>query len=309
MIRNILLALLLTLAGGAQAAIRASVVMDARTGEVYAEEGADLPHPPASLTKMMTLYLAFEALETGLRSREDPVTVSARAAAQPGSRMGLRAGQVVSLGDLVTGVALASGNDAAVALAEVLAGSEAAFVARMNARAQDLGLDGTRYANPHGLTAPGHLTTARDMSTLGRRLWLDFPEFWGLFAQQQAGGLRHTNSRFLSGYAGADGIKTGYTRAAGYNITASAMRGEKRLIVTVLGAASSAERLAEVTQRMDQGFAQAPDHAPVRRRGVPRDWMAPRDPLLVAQGGAAQDPPPVAATGPPGGVGIGVFLR
>lgn len=279
-LRPVLIAgLILAMAGlaprGAAAAPTASFVLDIRTGAVYHAENADARLHPASLTKMMTLYLAFEAAARGEIDLDAMTTVSARAAAAPGARLGLRQGQRIRLRHLVRATAVRSGNDAAIALAEAIAGTEPAFVARMNARARAMGLDGTTFRNAHGLTAEGHLTTARDMSELGRRLWWDYPDEWALFRQitVDAGVARvaHTNRRFLSGYRGADGIKTGYTRAAGYTLTGSARRGEVHLIATVFGAPSSAARAARVSALLDAAFQRAPEQV----AAVPPPVLAP----------------------------------
>jgi D-alanyl-D-alanine carboxypeptidase len=287
-------------APGARAAPKAAFVMDARTGQVLLAENADTRLHPASLTKMMTLYVAFEAVERGEIALDREVTVSGQAAAEPGARLGLRAGQRISLRHLVRAVAVKSANDAATALAEAISGDEAAFVARMNRTSAAMGLDGTRFRNAHGLTTAGHLSTARDMSRLGRRLRLDFPGYWALFSRLSTdAGLRrvaHTNRRFLSAYDGADGIKTGYTRAAGYNLTASAVRGEHWVIATLFGASSSPVRAAQVARLMDAAFARLPAEvaavppppmrAPSGLRGAgPTGAMAPVRPLLVAPEG------------------------
>ncbi|RDC70954.1 D-alanyl-D-alanine carboxypeptidase [Rhodovulum sp. 12E13] len=276
----LLLALLLTgLAGAAATAPRATFVMDARTGEVLVAENAEARLHPASLTKMMTLYLAFAAAARGEIDLDAMTTVSATAAAEPGSRLGLRPGQRIALRHLVRAVAVKSANDAATALAEAIAGDEAAFVARMNEAAGAMGLAGTSFANAHGLTEAGHLSTARDMSILARRLRFDFPGEWALFSRLEAdAGVRrvaHTNRRFLSGYAGADGVKTGYTSAAGYTLAASAVRGERWVIATVFGEASSAARAAKVSRLMDAAFASIPAET---------DWVPPPPlgPLLAA---------------------------
>ncbi len=295
----------------------AAFVMDARTGEVLLAENADIRRHPASLTKMMTLYIAFEAAGRGEIDLGATVVVSARAAAEPGSRLGLDAGQSISLRHLVRAVAVKSANDAATALAEAIGGDEAGFVARMNRTAAAMGLTETTFRNAHGLTEAGHLSTARDMSRLGRRLRFDFPDEWALFSRIEAdAGVRrvaHTNRRFLSGYAGADGIKTGYTDAAGFNLTASAVRGERWVIATVLGAASSAARAAQVARLMDAAFARIP----ARVAAVPPAPLAPAAGLLAGglpTGGlltgrarplalALTSPP--APDGPPGAVSVG----
>ena len=246
----------------AAAAPFAGIVMDARTGKVLWEHNADTRLHPASLTKMLTLYIAFDAIRRGEVGIDDMVTVSANAAAEPPSRLGLRKGQRISLRHLMRAAAIKSANDAATAIGEHISGSEAAFSQRMNRTAKALGMTRSTFRNAHGLTAEGHLSTARDMNLLGRRLFYDFPEYYGMFSRrtEDAGiaQVANTNRRFLEGYRGADGIKTGYTGAAGFNLTASAERGNKRLIGTVFGGTSQANRNARMTEILDIGFGNAP---------------------------------------------------
>ncbi len=264
-----LVALFLLLAGGTagRAAPYAALVMDARTGEVLYARNADTRLYPASLTKMMTLYLTFQAVERGEISLDTRVRISRKAASQPPSRLGLRAGQRVAIRDLIRAAALKSANDAAMALAEAVGGSEARFVARMNATAREMGMTRTTFRNPHGLTERGHLSTARDMTILGRHLIYDFPQYYHLFSRTShvAAGkrIRSTNRKFLASYRGADGIKTGYTAAAGFNLTASARRGSKRIIATIFGGRSVQERNRKMAQLLDLGFRRAPADAPL----------------------------------------------
>lgn len=246
----------------AVAAPFAGIVMDARTGKVLWEQNADTRLHPASLTKMLTLYIAFDAIRRGEVSLDDMVTVTSNAAAQPPSRLGLRAGQRISLRHLIRAAAIKSANDAASAIGDHVSGSESAFAARMNRTAKALGMTRSTFRNANGLTADGHLSTARDMTLLGRRLFYDFPEYYGIFSRitEDAGiaKVANTNRRFLEGYRGADGIKTGYTNAAGFNLTASAERGNKRLIATVFGGTSTAQRNARMVDLLDIGFGNAP---------------------------------------------------
>ena len=257
----------------AMAAPYAAYVMDARTGKVIHSQNADTRLHPASLTKMMTLYIAFEAIKRGEISLDSKVTISKRAAAEPPSKLGLRAGQRIALRYLIRAAAVKSANDAATAIGEAIGGSEARFARRMNRTAKALGMNRTTFKNMHGLTESGHLSTARDMSILGRHLLYDFPEYYNLFSRVTAdAGVRkvsHTNRRFLNSYKGADGIKTGYTRAAGFNLTASAERGNERIIVTVFGGKSTTSRNAQVTKLMDLGFRRAPSRAPLRKPAKP----------------------------------------
>lgn len=256
------MALLLLAPMLAKAAPFAGIVMDARTGKVLWEHNADTRLHPASLTKMLTLYIAFDAVKRGEVTLDDMVTVSAKGAAEPPSRLGLRKGQRITLRHLIRAAAIKSANDAATTIGEHISGSEAAFAQRMNRTAKALGMNRSTFRNAHGLTADGHLSTARDMTLLGRRLFYDFPEYYGLFSRltEDAGiaKVANTNRRFLEGYKGADGIKTGYTNAAGFNLTSSAERGNKRLVATVFGGTSTANRNARMTEILDIGFGNAP---------------------------------------------------
>ena len=253
--------------GTAFAAPYAEMVIDARDGTVLRSRNADTRLHPASLTKMMTLYVTFEAVERGEIGLDDFATISSNAASEPPSRLGLRAGSRIKIRHLIRAAAVKSANDAATALAEAVGGSEGAFVARMNRTAKALGMNSTTFRNAHGLTASGHLSTARDMTTLGRHLFYDFPDYYNIFSRQTAdAGLKqvsNTNRRLLSSYRGADGIKTGYTNAAGYNLVASAERGGERVIATVFGGASGAARNARVAELLDLGFQRAPSRVAV----------------------------------------------
>ncbi|MBM9593256.1 D-alanyl-D-alanine carboxypeptidase family protein [Roseitranquillus sediminis] len=275
----------------AVAAPYAAMVIDARTGEVLHSRNADTRLHPASLTKMMTLYIAFQAVENGEISLDTPVTISRNAAAEPPSKLGLRAGQRIQFRYLIRAAAVKSANDAATAIGEAIAGSEAAFARRMNRTARALGMSRTSFKNAHGLTENGHLSTARDMTTLGRRLFFDHPQYYNLFSRRatNAGGTEvyNTNRRFLAAYRGADGIKTGYTRAAGFNLVASAERGTERIIATMFGGSSTAARNKRVAELLDMGFSRAATHvAVVRPPAVNFDVQEPthaaRNALAVA---------------------------
>ena len=257
----------------AMAAPYAAYVIDARTGKVIHSRNADTRLHPASLTKMMTLYIAFEAIERGQISLDTKVTISKNAASEPPSKLGLRPGQKIALRYLIRAAAVKSANDAATAIGEAIEGSEAKFARRMNRTAKALGMTRTTFKNAHGLTEAGHLSTAHDMTIMGRHLLYDYPEYYNLFSRITAdAGMRkvsHTNRRFLASYKGADGIKTGYTRAAGFNLTASAERGSERIIVTVFGGQTTASRNAKVAELMDMGFRRAPSRAPLRKPNAP----------------------------------------
>ncbi len=272
----------------ALAAPYADLVMDMRTGEVLHSENADTRLHPASLTKMMTLYIAFQAIERGEISLDSKVTVSKHAASEPPSKLGLRPGQTIALRYLIRAAAIKSANDAATAIGEAIEGSESAFAKRMNRTAKALGMTRTTFANANGLTAKGHLSTARDMVTLGRHLFYDFPQYYNLFSRRSADAgitqVNSTNRRFLDAYEGADGIKTGYTVPAGFNLVASAQRGNKRIIASVFGGKSTAQRNARMAQLLDMGFGKAPNRATVQK---------PAQPVYVAK--APEDLTPDAA--------------
>ena len=246
----------------AMAAPYAGFVIDARSGKVLHSENADTRLHPASLTKMMTLYVVFDAVEKGEISLDTKVRISRKAASEPPSKLGLRSGQRIKLRYLIRAAAVKSANDAATALGEAIEGSESAFARRMNRTAKELGMKRTTFKNAHGLTEQGHLSTARDMTTLGRHLFFDFPDYYNLFSRLEThAGIKqvpNTNRRFLSNYKGADGIKTGYTRAAGFNLVASAERNGERIIATVFGGRSTATRNAQVAKLLDLGFRKAP---------------------------------------------------
>jgi len=245
------------------------MVMDARTGEVLHSRNADTRLHPASLTKMMTLYIAFEAVRNGEITLDTKVRISRNAAAEPPSKLGLQAGQRIAFRHLIRAAAVKSANDAATAIGEAISGSEAAFTARMTRTARALGMNSTTFKNAHGLTQEGHLSTARDMTLLGRHLLYDYPQYYNLFSRRSThAGIKtvnNTNRRLLAAYNGADGIKTGYTRAAGFNLVASARRGDERIIATVFGGKSSTSRNAKVAELLDLGFRRAPASAPIRK--------------------------------------------
>lgn len=253
----------------AQAAPYAAVVVDARTGKVLHARNADARLHPASLTKMMTLYVVFDAIERGEISLNKKIKISRFAASEPPSKLGLKPGQRIALRYLIRAAAVKSANDAATALGEAISGSEKEFAKRMTRTARALGMKNTTFKNAHGLTQSGHLSTARDMTLLGRRLFYDFPDYYNLFARKSTyAGVRdvaNTNRRLLSNYKGADGIKTGFTNAAGFNLVASAERGQKRVIATVFGGKTSAWRNARVAELLDMGFKRSATRVAVRK--------------------------------------------
>jgi len=235
----------------------AAIVVDAASGEVLFSRFADARRYPASITKVMTLYLTFEALESGKVKLTDNLTVSPRAASQPPSKLGLAAGQSISLEDAMKATAVRSANDMAVVLAEHIGGSEAQFTSRMTAKARELGMDHTRFTTANGLPDTRQATTARDLSILSRAVMRDYPQYYrylGLHDWFYNGrDYRNTNGLLATG-RGYDGIKTGFTNASGYNLAASSVRDGKRIITIVMGGRSTASRNAHVAELMDTGF-------------------------------------------------------
>jgi D-alanyl-D-alanine carboxypeptidase len=263
-------ALLFVMAGMPAAAARtyAAIVIDADSGEVLSSEKADTKAYPASLTKMMTLYLTFDALDAGRIRLDTQMRVSARAAAQPPTKLGLRAGTSIKVEDAILGLVTKSANDAAMVLAEALGGNQAAFAARMTRKARDLGMTRTVFRNPHGLPDPAQVTTARDMARLGRALIRDHARHYHYFSRSAFTyrGVRHNNhNRLMTRYMGMDGLKTGYTRASGFNLAASAVRDGRRLIAVVLGGQTAGWRDNRMEGLLDAAFRKAgPASRPTR---------------------------------------------
>ena len=239
------------------AAPHPAIVIDAADGSVLYQIDALRSWYPASLTKMMTLYLTFEALESGRIKLSDRITVSAHAAAQPPTRLGLRKGETLTLEQAILATATPSANDAAVVLAEYVGGSEHAFAEQMTKQALALGMNGTWFRNASGLPDPYQRTTARDMAILGYRLLHDFPQYFHFFSHRSItykGRSRSTTNRLVAGYPGADGIKTGFTCDSGYNMVTSIKRDGKRLIGVVLGAANNDDRAHRMIHLLATGF-------------------------------------------------------
>jgi len=236
----------------------AAVVVDAETGEVLFSRRGDSLSYPASITKVMTLYLTFEALSTGRLSLEDRVVISPKAAAQSPTKLGLPAGASLSVSEAMQALAIKSANDVAVALAEKLGeGSERRFAAMMTLRARELGMVNTHFVNASGLPDSRQVTTARDLAILSRAVLRDFPQHYALFSQQSftfQGRQMNNHNGLLWRMPGADGLKTGFTSASGYNLATSAVRGNRRLIAVVLGGPSNARRNAKAENLLLTGF-------------------------------------------------------
>jgi D-alanyl-D-alanine carboxypeptidase len=268
----VLLAGLACLPVSASAAKYASLVMDANTGRILYARNADSHRYPASLTKMMTMYMVFQALEEGRLNLRQPISVSARAAAQPPSKLGFKPGDSITVQDAILALATKSANDVATAVAEELGGTERNFALAMTAEARKLGMSRTTFRNASGLPHKGQLTTARDMATLARALLRRFPQHYHYFSIEsfEYGGVRHRNhNRMLGNYEGLDGIKTGYINASGFNLVASAMRDNRRLIGVVFGAKNPKRRGRHMAQLLDDGFQKLPTIM-VARKDAPR---------------------------------------
>ncbi len=284
--------------GLAPALVSEAIVLDADTGRVLTENNADAITYPASLTKMMTLYLTFEALNAGRLHLDQYLPVSVEAASKSPTKLGLRPGDLVDVQDLILGIVTRSANDAAAVLAEGMAGSEPAFADRMNRKALQLGMRSTFYRNASGLPDPEQHTTARDTAQLALALYHDYPREYRYFSTREfyfRGHLIVGHDHLLDWYPGADGIKTGYIRASGFNLATSAVRGGHRLIGVVLGGRSGGARDREMGSLLDQGFQDlgvAPVTMTARREAPP-----PSATLAAAEVEAGQALPPRVKSG------------
>jgi D-alanyl-D-alanine carboxypeptidase len=234
-----------------------SVVVDARNGAIIRGENIDALRHPASLTKMMTLYLLFQELKAGRVTLSTKLRVSSRSAHMAPSKLGLRAGSTISVQEAIYALVIKSANDAAATVGENLGGSESAFAARMTRTARNMGMTRTTFRNASGLPNPGQLTTARDMATLGLRLMRDFPQYYPYFRASQfnfRGRIIRTHNPLVGRFNGTDGIKTGYIAAAGYNLVTSTKRGNKRVVGVVLGARSTGARSAYMMTMITRAF-------------------------------------------------------
>src|SRR5215813_7135045 len=238
----------------------ASIIVDAENGTVLYDSNSSARTYPASLTKMMTLYLLFEAIEAKQVKLDDMLPVSAHAAVQPATDLALRPGQSITVEKAILALIVHSANDVAVVVAEALGGTESQFAAKMTRKARELGMTSTQYANASGLPDSGQLTNARDMAILARALITRFPGFYPYFATETFaynGRLYITHNHVVETYPGPDGLKTGYIRASGYNVATSAVRDGRRIIAVVMGGRSAYARDAQMTALLDQGFALA----------------------------------------------------
>ncbi len=270
-----------SLSSTAEARTYAAFSMDAATGKVYFARNADTLTYPASLTKMMTLYLLFEELEAKRVSLKTPLKVTAKAERQPASKLGLRRGQVINVETAIKALVIKSANDVAVTVAENLARSEVDFARRMTNRARALGMRNTTFRNASGLYHSKQKSTARDMAKLGEALIRDFPQYYKYFSEksfQFNGQTIRTHNGLLKTFSGADGMKTGYIYASGFNIVTSAARNGKRVITVVLGGKTSKWRDRHVAKLMNRSF----QDIAFAENNIPRPPFNPKNTKLVA---------------------------
>jgi D-alanyl-D-alanine carboxypeptidase (penicillin-binding protein 5/6) len=268
----------------------AAIVVDASNGEVLYAKRADALRYPASITKIMTLYLTFEALSTGRLKLTDRVEVSSHAASMMPSKTQLRPGESLSVDEAIKAVAVHSANDIAVALAEKVGGSETRFAALMTLRAQELGMANTRFVNANGVPDPRQITTARDIAILSRAVMRDYPQYYGYFGIKsfQLHGQMFSNHNHLLREPGYDGFKTGFTNAAGYNLSASAVRDGRRLITVVLGGSSAAARDENVQTLMNAGFSVLKRRSLGERTTIAANIAEPDDSGPIQRGSVEQ---------------------
>lgn len=255
-----------TPAGARSPSKHAAFVLDANTGAVLYQDDADERRHPASLTKMMTLYLTFETIEQGRMSMSSKVVMSEAAASAAPSKLGLEPGEELTVREAILALITKSANDVASALAEKIGGNERNFVRLMNAKARELGMSKTNFENPSGLPHPDQVTSARDMVTLGLRLQDDFPQHYPMFATRSfsfSGKTHRNHNTLMNNFAGIDGIKTGYTRASGFNLVSSVKRSGRHVVAAVFGGSSAASRNAEMRTLLTRALTKA---SPVKTR-------------------------------------------
>ncbi|ODR96441.1 hypothetical protein AUC69_14925 [Methyloceanibacter superfactus] len=250
----------------AASAVKAAIIVDMNSGSVLYTQAPDALRSPASLTKIMTLYILFAYLRAGKVTYDTDLKVSAHAASQSPTKLGLKPGSTIKVVDAIKALVTKSANDAAATIAENLGGTEENFARMMTQTARNLGMKNTTFRNASGLPNDEQLTTARDMAILATHVMKDYPEYYGHFETRYftyKGRKYRNHNRLLFGYKGTDGIKTGYTRASGFNLTASVKRGDKHLVGVVLGGRTGAQRDAAMRALFDQHWAKA-------RAGSPR---------------------------------------
>ncbi|WP_245701523.1 D-alanyl-D-alanine carboxypeptidase family protein [Franzmannia pantelleriensis] len=271
----------------------AAIVVDSQNGEVLHSANADATRYPASLTKMMTLYLAFEAVEEGRLSLDQPLPVSSYAASMQPSKLGVKAGDSITLRDAIPALIIRSANDVAVVVAEALGGTESQFGDMMTAKARSLGMHNTYFRNASGLPDSLQTSTARDLATLSVRLMNDFPGYYHYFANASftyRGQTINGHNRLLRNYPGADGLKTGFIRASGFNVATSAVRDGRRIVAVVMGGFTAQSRDDHMMTLLDRGFMRA-------ALNDQNGWVAetniaqPMETLVASVQGASSDLP------------------
>lgn len=269
---------------------REAILVDETTGTILYQKNADAPTEPSSMTKLMTVYLLFEKLASGTLTLEDTLPVSEKAWRKGGSKMFVEVGDSVMVEDLLRGIVVQSGNDASIVVAEGLSGSEGEFGDLMTQRARELGMNDTTFRNSSGWPEEGHVTTVTDLALLASRTIRDFPQYYHYYAETEFtyNDIHQTNRNPLL-YSGvkADGLKTGYTRAAGYGLTASAVRGDRRLILAVNGFESATARARESQAIFEWGFREYDTYHLLGAGdevGTARVWLGDSDtvPLVLA---------------------------
>jgi len=269
----------------------ASIVVEHETGKVLHAVNADTRNYPASLTKMMTIYLAFEAVRKGQLTMDRKLTVSARAAGARPSKLGLKKGETITVRDAILALITKSANDVAVVVAESIAGTERKFGRLMTKKARELGMKRTNFRNASGLPNRRQLSTARDMSILARKLLADFPGQYQLFSTKQFefnGRKFRNHNSLLIDYPGADGMKTGYTRASGYNLVVSATRNGRRIIGVVFGGKSARARNSHMRRLLNRSFAKL---TPSKPKTGPVAKQAPKKPTAAPSAAIAMSVP------------------
>ena len=283
--------------------IASAIVVDMNSGSILYSQSADLPRYPASLTKMMTLYVLFGYLRAGKVTPTSELVVTPHAASQAPTKLGLKPGATISTSDAVKALVTQSANDAAVTIAENLAGTEENFARVMTDTARSIGMNATTFRNASGLPNEDQITTARDMATLAAHLIHDYPEYYRVFETRYFtfNGRKYRNhNKLLFGYQGCDGIKTGYTKASGFNLTASVHRRNKHLVAVVLGGKTGGQRDAAMRSVLDRHFAKATDTKPTPAQLLASLVPAPSPPAVQkpAYTLAPPTPAPSAPTAP-----------
>jgi D-alanyl-D-alanine carboxypeptidase len=276
--------------------IASAIVVDMNSGSILYSQSADLPRYPASLTKMMTLYVLFGYLRAGKVTPTSELVVTPHAASQAPTKLGLKPGATISTTDAVKALVTQSANDAAVTIAENLAGTEENFARVMTDTARSIGMNATTFRNASGLPNEDQITTARDMATLAAHLIHDYPEYYRVFETRYFtfNGRKYRNhNKLLFGYQGCDGIKTGYTKASGFNLTASVHRRNKHLVAVVLGGKTGGQRDAAMRSLLDRHFAKATDTKPTPAQLLASLVPAPSPPAVQKPAYTLAPPTPV----------------